>query len=59
VYDGECAILACVGEGMAHKKGVARTLFRALAQASVNVIAIAQGSSGTIFFLSNNILLFY
>ncbi|HEX4925718.1 MAG TPA: bifunctional aspartate kinase/homoserine dehydrogenase I, partial [Bdellovibrionales bacterium] len=41
----KCSILAAVGDNMVHMPGVAATLFKALAQASVNVRAIAQGSS--------------
>ena len=39
------AMLAVVGLGMAGTPGIAARLFRALAAASVNVVAIAQGSS--------------
>lgn len=38
-------VIAVVGDGMAGTPGVAARLFAALAAASVNVIAIAQGSS--------------
>lgn len=40
-----CAILAVVGDGMAGTPGIAGRLFGALGTASVNVRAIAQGSS--------------
>ncbi|MEQ1691410.1 MAG: aspartate kinase, partial [Gemmatimonas sp.] len=39
------AMLAVVGLGMAGTPGIAARLFRALADATVNVVAIAQGSS--------------
>lgn len=39
------ALLATVGHGMAHRVGVAATLFTALAEAGVNVRIIDQGSS--------------
>lgn len=39
------AILAVVGEGMAHTRGVAGKLFQTFAHAGVNVAAVAQGSS--------------
>ncbi len=39
------SVLAAVGDGMAHSKGVAARFFAALAKAGVNVRAIAQGSS--------------
>jgi aspartokinase/homoserine dehydrogenase 1 len=41
----ELAILAVVGDGMPGLPGVAAKVFRALAQAGVNVRAIAQGAS--------------
>lgn len=41
----KCSILAAVGDNMVHTHGVAATLFGALANANVNVRAIAQGSS--------------
>lgn len=40
-----CAVLAAVGQGMESRKGVAATMFDALAKAGVNIKAIAQGSS--------------
>jgi len=40
-----CTILAAVGDNMVHTQGVAARFFGALAKASVNVRAIAQGSS--------------
>ena len=39
------SIVTVVGAGMRHTPGIAGSLFTALGQASVNVIAIAQGSS--------------
>ncbi len=39
------AVLAVVGDGMAGTPGIAARVFGALAQAGVNVVAIAQGSS--------------
>ena len=39
------AIISVVGEGMRTAKGVSSKFFRALAQANINVNAIAQGSS--------------
>lgn len=39
------SILSVIGEGMCGMKGVAGTLFSGLADAGVNVVAIAQGSS--------------
>jgi hypothetical protein len=41
----DCAILAAVGQRMAANKGVAAKLFDAMAQAGVNIKAMAQGSS--------------
>jgi len=38
-------LVACVGLGMAHSPGVAGRVFSALGDASVNILAIAQGSS--------------
>jgi len=43
--DHDCSILAVVGDGMAGAHGVAAQVFTALAAASVNVRAIAQGAS--------------
>jgi len=40
-----CAILAAVGKNMCQTPGVSAMLFDALATASVNVVAIAQGAS--------------
>jgi len=40
-----CAILAAVGDAMAHTPGVAARFFGALGRAGVNVRAVAQGSS--------------
>lgn len=39
------AIISVVGDGMRTYKGLAARLFTALAQANINIIAIAQGSS--------------
>ena len=39
------AIVTLVGDGMRHQKGLAARFFNALAQARVNNVAIAQGSS--------------
>lgn len=39
------AIVSIVGDGMKHRKGVAGTLFSALAFGGINIHAIAQGSS--------------
>jgi len=41
----DLAIVTLVGDGMRHSKGLAARFFTALAQARVNNIAIAQGSS--------------
>ena len=41
----ECAILAAVGQNMCQTPGVSAMLFEALANANVNVVAIAQGAS--------------
>ena len=41
----DCAIVAAVGDLMAQRAGVAAQFFRSLAQAGINVRAIAQGSS--------------
>ncbi|MGL5360097.1 MAG: bifunctional aspartate kinase/homoserine dehydrogenase I, partial [Shewanella sp.] len=41
----ELAIVSLIGDGMRTHKGVAARFFQALAQASVNIVAIAQGSS--------------
>lgn len=41
----ECCILAAVGQQMASRRGVAATMFAALAKANINVRAIAQGCS--------------
>jgi aspartokinase/homoserine dehydrogenase 1 len=40
-----CAIVAVVGEGMAHHHGVTGKLFQAFGQAGINIRAIAQGAS--------------
>jgi aspartokinase/homoserine dehydrogenase 1 len=40
-----CCIIAAVGDGMVEKPGVASKFFSALAQAGINIRAIAQGSS--------------
>jgi aspartokinase len=39
------AIIAVVGEGMKGMRGIAGRTFSAVAQAGVNIVAIAQGSS--------------
>ncbi|KAI3427052.1 hypothetical protein D9Q98_006993 [Chlorella vulgaris] len=41
----ECCVLAAVGQKMASRRGVAATMFAALAKANINIRAIAQGSS--------------
>jgi aspartokinase/homoserine dehydrogenase 1 len=41
----DLSIVSLIGDGMKTHKGVAAKFFSALAQASVNIIAIAQGSS--------------
>lgn len=41
----DLAVVSLVGDGMAAVRGVAARFFRALAEASVNIVAIAQGSS--------------
>ncbi|MFT5788690.1 MAG: aspartokinase/homoserine dehydrogenase 1 [Shewanella sp.] len=41
----QLAIVSLIGDGMRTHKGVAAKFFQALAQATVNIIAIAQGSS--------------
>jgi len=41
----DCSILAIVGQNMCQTPGVSAMLFESLAQAAVNVIAIAQGAS--------------
>jgi len=43
----EIVIVAVVGEGMRGTPGIAARLFSALGERSVNVIAVAQGSSET------------
>ncbi len=45
VLKGNLSIVSLVGDGMHHQRGVAAKLFSSLAQARVNVIAIAQDSS--------------
>jgi aspartate kinase len=42
---GNVSIITAVGAGMIHTPGIAGRVFSALGKASVNVIAIAQGSS--------------
>jgi aspartate kinase len=44
VLDG-CAIVCVVGEGLRETPGVAARVFRALGEASVNVLMISQGAS--------------
>lgn len=41
----DCAVLAAVGQRMAENRGIAATVFSALATAGVNIKAMAQGSS--------------
>jgi len=41
----DLAILSLVGDGMRTLKGIAARFFTSLAQASINIVAIAQGSS--------------
>ncbi len=41
----DCSAVTIVGEGMRERPGIASTLFSALGERHVNVIAIAQGSS--------------
>jgi aspartokinase/homoserine dehydrogenase 1 len=43
--DSGCAIIAVVGDGMAHHHGIAGKLFQAFGQAGINLRAIAQGAS--------------
>mmetsp|Transcript_17187 Transcript_17187/g.34227 ORF Transcript_17187/g.34227 Transcript_17187/m.34227 type:complete len:961 (+) Transcript_17187:728-3610(+) len=42
---GPCSIIAAVGDGMSQTTGVAGRFFSALGDASINVLAVAQGSS--------------
>jgi aspartate kinase len=44
-YNEDVAIIAIIGSGMKGTKGVAARLFTAVAEAGVNVLMIAQGSS--------------
>ena len=41
----DCCVLAAVGQKMASRRGMAATMFAALAKANINIRAIAQGSS--------------
>ena len=41
----DLAILSLVGDGMRTMKGIAARFFTSLAQASINIVAISQGSS--------------
>lgn len=41
----ELSIISVVGDGMKQAKGIAARFFSALAQANINIVAIAQGSS--------------
>lgn len=41
----DCCVMAAVGQKMASRRGVAATMFAALAKANINIRAIAQGSS--------------
>lgn len=45
VVEPSVGLVACVGLGMAHSPGVAGRVFGSLGEASVNILAIAQGSS--------------
>ena len=45
VIESDMAIIAVVGEKMRHTKGIAGKVFQTLAKNSVNISAIAQGSS--------------
>ncbi len=45
ILKGELSIVSLVGDGMHHQRGVAAKFFSSLAQARVNVVAIAQDSS--------------
>ncbi len=45
VLKGDLSIVSLVGDGMHHQQGVAAKFFSSLAQARVNVVAIAQDSS--------------
>jgi len=45
VLKSELSIISLVGDGMHHQRGVAAKFFSSLAQARVNVVAIAQDSS--------------
>lgn len=40
-----CSVIAAVGDGMQGKKGFAASFFTTLANANINILAIAQGSS--------------
>lgn len=44
VKDG-CAVISVVGDGMRTRTGTSGRFFRALAEANINIMAIAQGSS--------------
>lgn len=41
----DCCVMAAVGRLMCRRKGVAATMFSALAKANVNIVSIAQGCS--------------
>jgi len=45
VVDCDCAILAIIGQNMIGTPGIAKKLFHALANANINILAIAQGAS--------------
>ncbi|MBA3537085.1 MAG: ACT domain-containing protein, partial [Tatlockia sp.] len=45
IAEENCAILSVIGEQMIGSIGIAAKLFRALAKANVNILAISQGSS--------------
>ena len=45
LVERELSIIAIVGEGMRHQRGLAGRLFQTLGRNGINVVAIAQGSS--------------
>nr|MBA3536476.1 aspartate kinase [Tatlockia sp.] len=45
IAEENCAILSVIGEQMIGSIGIAAKLFRALAKANINILAISQGSS--------------
>lgn len=44
-YKNDLTIISIIGDGMKTKKGLSARFFKALAQAGVNIVAIAQGAS--------------